>query len=249
MITRSAIKIGAATIGFALLHSALASRQAKQAASDLVGKAAVDTGYRLFYTAQATLAFGALLRYGARLPSATLYSFQGPLAWAMRVGQCAGLWHLYRSASVVGIARLAGIANLHAWLMGRPALPPLLAQGPELDASGQLTTGGPYAWSRHPLNFSGIPIFWLTPHMTDKRLVFNLLSTAYFILGSRHEAARLRAGYGSAYLAYEHSRTPFYWPHVPEGSSGPGCLRGIQTRPTASSNPHSQFFNVTKTTA
>lgn len=189
-MTRSAAKIAAATIGFALLHSALASRQAKQAAGCLVGKTAVDNGYRLFFTAQAVLGFAALLRYGARLPSTTLYAFHGPIAGVLRAGQCAGLWHLYHSASVVGIARLAGIANLHAWWKGTPATLPPLAQGPELDASGQLTTCGPFAWSRHPLNFSGIPIVWLTPHMTDKRLVFNLLSTAYFILGSRHEAGR-----------------------------------------------------------
>jgi protein-S-isoprenylcysteine O-methyltransferase Ste14 len=215
MIPPSALKMGLATIGFALLHSALASRKTKQAAQRLLGSAASGHNYRLFYTAQAAISLLALARYGARLPSKTLYTFSGPAAWLFRCGQCAGLWHLYRAASEVGIARLAGFGRLQAWLAHKPALPAPLAQGPEIDASGQLTVCGPYAWSRHPLNFSGIPVFWLTPRMTDTRLAFNLVSTAYFILGSWHEAARLRAGYGHAYRQYEQCGAPFYWPRVP----------------------------------
>ncbi len=214
MNAHTAVKMGMATLGFALLHSALASRGVKQAARKRLGSEAYDSGYRLFYTVQAGLTFLALIRYGARLPSTTLYAVKGPTAWLLRCGQLAGLLHLYRAASEVGVARLAGIANLRACLQGKPALPVPLAQGPEIDASGRLTAGGPYAWSRHPLNFSGIPIFWLTPHMTDKRLVFNLVSTAYFIIGSMHEAARLRDGYGGMYRKYEHSGIPFYWPRL-----------------------------------
>lgn len=221
-------KMAAATIGFALLHSVLASRQAKQAAGRLVGKPAVDEGYRLFYSVQAMLSFVALVGYGARLPSKTLYALSGPPAWILRGGQCLGLLHLYCAASQVGIARLIGWENLNARRTGRPALPGPLAQGPELDASRQLMTGGVYAWSRHPLNFSGIPIFWLTPRMTDKRLVFNLASTAYFILGSMHEAARLRAGYGDKYRDYERSGVPFYWPY-PHRQSLPAELKSAST--------------------
>jgi hypothetical protein len=213
MHTKGVVKMATATIGFALLHSALASRQAKHAARKLVGTPAADDNYRLFYSVQALFGFLALVWYGARLPSRTLYALSGPPAWILRGGQCLGLLHLCCAASQVGVARLSGLENFLARRTGKPALPVPLAQGPELNASGRLTTGGLYAWSRHPLNFSGIPIFWLTPRLTDKRLVFNLVSTAYFILGSRHEAARLRAGYGDAYRNYENSGVPFYWPH------------------------------------
>jgi methanethiol S-methyltransferase len=216
MNAKTAVKMSMATLGFALVHSALASRSAKQAARKWLGNETYEHGYRLFYTMQAGLTFLVLLRYGARLPSMTLYVVKGPAAWLLRCGQLAGVLHLYRAASEVGIARLARLANLHAYLHGKPALPGPLAQGPEIEASGRLTSGGFYAWSWHPLNFSGLPIFWLTPHMTDKRLVFNLVSTAYFILGSMHEATRLRAGYGSMYREYEQSGIPFYWPRVPK---------------------------------
>lgn len=214
MSKKAAAKMAAATIGFALLHSALASRQAKNAARTLVGTPSAENGYRLFYSMQAMLSFLALVRFGARLPAKTIYSLSGPPAWILRGGQCLGLLHLYCAASQVGIARMLGLKNFLAWRTGRPALPVPLAQGPEIDASGHLTTGGLYSWSRHPLNFSGIPIFWLTPRMTDKRLVFNLLSTVYFILGSHHEAARLREAYGNAYRRYEKSGVPFFWPNL-----------------------------------
>ncbi|WP_334188991.1 methyltransferase family protein [Noviherbaspirillum sp.] len=212
---RPAAKIGLATVAFALLHSALASDRCKRLAGALVGERRRDAGYRMFYVCQSVATFGLLIAYGARLPARTLYRLHGPVALAMRAGQAAGLAHIVVAARQVGISRLAGLDNLRAGLRGdaMPAGP--VAQGPERGADGRLTITGPFLWSRHPLNFSGIPIFWLTPHMTTRRLTFNLLSTAYFVLGSMHEEARLKAAYGGDYRDYTGSATPFFWPRRP----------------------------------
>ena len=110
------------------------------------------------------------------------------------------------------MAYLAGIGDLRAWRHGLPIPAGPYAQGPERGPDGRLTVTGPYRWTRHPLNFCGIPIFWLTPHMTTRRLAFNLASTAYFMLGSVHEEARLAAAYGERYRQYQRSDVPFFWP-------------------------------------
>lgn len=209
---RTIAKIAFATIGFAAIHSAFATHSAKSAASGLVGERRRDGAYRVFYVSQSLISFAALLVYAARLPRRTLYRMSGPAALLMRTGQLAGALHLLVGLRQIGFQRWAGIDNLRALRAGRPIPPGPVAQGPEITEKGRLSAGGIFRWSRHPLNFSGIPIFWLTPHMTTRRLGFNIVSTLYFILGSMHEEARLRHAYGNAYRAYCESPVPFFWP-------------------------------------
>lgn len=209
---RAAAGMGLATIAFAVLHSALATRTAKSVAARLVGEKRRDAGYRLFFVGQSLLTFSLLVAYGAGLPQRTLYRIRGPGALLLRAGQAAGVLHLLAAARQAGVARLAGLENLQAWRDGRQIPPGPVAQGPEMEPNGRLGIRGPFLWSRHPLNFSGIPIFWLTPHMTTRRLAFSLVSTLYFVLGSRHEEVRLKEAYREDYLAYCNGPVPFFWP-------------------------------------
>lgn len=71
---------------------------------------------------------------------------------------------------------------------------------------------GPFAWSRHPLNFVPVLIFWLSPKMTTNLAAFSLASTAYLVIGSIHEEARLQEVWGERYEEYRRSGVPFYWP-------------------------------------
>lgn len=212
---RTAARMGLATIAFALFHSALATRRAKHIAAEVVGEHRRNAGYRLFFVGQSVVTFAMLVAYAARLPACTLYRARGATALALRAGQAGGLLHLLLSARQVGISRLAGIDNVQAWRKGLPIPPGPFAQGPETGPDGRLDAGGFYRWSRHPLNFSAIPLFWLTPRMTTRRLAFNLVSTLYFIAGSKHEEARLHDAYGQVYRDYCRSGVPFYWPRPP----------------------------------
>ncbi|HEY8605944.1 MAG TPA: hypothetical protein VIM12_02370 [Noviherbaspirillum sp.] len=205
-------KTAIATLAFAAVHSALATRQAKQAAARLLGDERSDAAYRVFYVGQGLLTFAALTAYCASLPAQTVYRLRGPGALLLRAGQLAGLLPLVAGLREVGLKRWAGVDRLQAWRHGRalPAAP--AAQGPELTEDGRLTAAGPFRWSRHPLNFAGVPLFWLTPHMTTRRLAFNAIGTAYLVLGSLHEEARLKTAYGDAYARYRQSGVSFFWP-------------------------------------
>lgn len=221
---KTAARMACATVAFALFHSALASTAAKKAAAAVAGERRAHGCYRLFYVGQSVLSFALLLAYGRRLPQQTLYRVRGPAVLALRAGQAAGLLHLLAATRPSGLLRLAGWRNLQAWRRQAPVPPGPHAQGPEQGPDGALQAGGPFRWSRHPLNFSGMPIFWLTPHMTTRRLAFNLVSSAYFMLGSLHEEARLEAACGARYRRYQRSGVPFFWPRPPALQGRPGGL-------------------------
>jgi hypothetical protein len=112
----------------------------------------------------------------------------------------------------VGIRRITGLDSLLAWLGDGPVPPEPEAQGPALDAEGRRHALGPFARSRHPLNFAPLPVLWLWPRMTTSLLAFNTAATIYFVIGSLHEEARLRDAYGDDYDAYRTSGVPFYVP-------------------------------------
>ena len=210
---RPALKLALATAAYGVLHSALASRVAKRLAAGAFGEPFERAFYRPLYISQAVLSTAALLLYARSLPTRTIYHIQGPGAWLLRAGQAAALVHGYAAASEVGIARLSGLEALRAWARAGDVPVAPVAQGPERDpASGELTAGGPFRWSRHPLNFTPVPLFWLAPHLTTRRLAFNLVATLYLVLGSVHEELRLREAYGAQYAAYQRSGVPFFFP-------------------------------------
>lgn len=212
----SALRVAAAVAAFAALHSLLASRPAKAAASRVAGDRARAGWYRVLFNAQAVATFAVLGLHARRLPDRTLYRATGALAGVLRTGQLAGLAVAALAVREVGLGRMAGTTSLAAWARGAPAVPrEPEAQGPAHDAAVGMRATGPFAWMRHPLNFAPLPVLWLHPHMTANLAAFNVAATLYLVAGSRHEEARLRAAHGADYEAYRRSGVPFYWPRRP----------------------------------
>lgn len=209
-----ALRIVLAAGAFAALHSALASRTVKRLAARLLGPQRQQALHRPLVVAQGLATSAALAVYGQRLPVHTLYRVRGPAALLLHAGQALALVALWRGVRAGGgFARLSGADGVQAWRHGGVVPPAPVAQGPEPAQPGTaLPVHGPFAWSRHPLNALGVPFFWLTPHLSTKRLAFNLAATLYLWAGSHHEAARLRAAFGERYAAYERSGVPFFLP-------------------------------------
>lgn len=212
-------KVTAATAAFGLIHSAFASRAAKQVVARCFGERNRNGLYRNFYIAQALLTFGLLAAYIRRQPSSELYRVEGPLALLMHAVQAGAIVYAVAAAGQVGIRRIVGLESLLAWLGDGPVAPEPEAQGPALDAEGRRHRAGPFAWSRHPLNFVPVPIFWLWPRMTTRLLAFNTAATVYLVIGSLHEEARLKAAFGHDYVAYQRSGVPFYVPTPRRGAT------------------------------
>jgi protein-S-isoprenylcysteine O-methyltransferase Ste14 len=73
-------------------------------------------------------------------------------------------------------------------------------------AQGQpasLTIQGPYRWVRHPLYFLVLVMIWCCPDVTTDRLLFNVLFTAWIIIGTFLEERDLSAEFGEAYADYQ----------------------------------------------
>lgn len=65
------------------------------------------------------------------------------------------------------------------------------------------TVRGPYKWVRHPSYFFILVLIWCCPTVTTDRFVFNLLFTAWIVLGTFLEERDLVAEFGEPYLNYQ----------------------------------------------
>jgi methanethiol S-methyltransferase len=226
MMWKSVLKLTAATLLYGVVHSVLASKTVKQKTSELIGERRRNAFYRPFYLAQSVVTFGALGWYARSLPDKPLYEVKGSGATLMRLGQLAFLGYAISAARQVGLADILGLTGLSAWVKNESEIPPEPeAQGPRLSADRQLKITGPFRYSRHPLNLSPVPIFWLKPKMTIKWATFSAISTLYLVLGSKFEELRLGEAYGKVYRDYQNSEIPFYLPT-------PMSLSGTQTKLT-----------------
>jgi methanethiol S-methyltransferase len=203
---RAATKIVFATSAVVLLHSVLASHSAKQTAARVFGIRKRDVYYRPFYIAQSVISFGALAVYASRLPNRLIWKLGTGSAWFLNAMRTAALWEIFRAVRQIGFGRIIGLQKQKAGSSRCLSTPE--AQGPNLLDGKNIS--GPFRYSRHPLNFLGLPLFWLTPRMTRNRFAFNCVATLYFVLGSLHEEHRLRLAYGERYERYT-SETKFFF--------------------------------------
>lgn len=81
----------------------------------------------------------------------------------------------------------------------------------------EFSVRGPYRWVRHPLYLFVILMIWTYPQLTIDRLLFNVLWTAWIVIGTRLEERDLLAEFGDQYRAYQR-RVPMLIPYRIDGS-------------------------------
>jgi protein-S-isoprenylcysteine O-methyltransferase Ste14 len=88
-----------------------------------------------------------------------------------------------------------------------------------------LSVAGPYRWVRHPLYLFMILLIWAYPNLTADRLLFNILWTAWIVVGTVLEERDLVAEFGDSYRRYQ-KRVPMLVPYrVPGGDAGGDAIR------------------------
>jgi protein-S-isoprenylcysteine O-methyltransferase Ste14 len=216
---RGFVRVLAATSLYAVVHTCFASRSTKRSVAALLGNRNAHGLYRPFYLLQSLVTMGVLIWYIRRQPGSEIYRLKGAARVGCRLLQGAGLCWAVWSAYEVGLAEILGIRGLLEWVSGRRTIAPAPeAQGPALWPDGRLGVAGPFCWSQHPLNFAPLVVIWCNPRLTTRLLAFNVVSSVYLVLGSWHEAVRLRVAYGSPYEEYMRSGVGFYLPAI-HGSS------------------------------
>jgi len=207
----SAGKIAGVSLAWAIVHSALASRQAKESARRLVGPRRRNGLYRLAYVVQSFATAGAFTFWFLRQPDRELYRVPAPFSWSLYGGQLASLGVVFATLWAVGPTRISRLASFAQFVTGHEPEREPEAQGPARGPDGALRVVGPFRHTRHPDNLPILGVFWLFPRMTVNRATLAVLGTLYAVLGSLHEDQRLRAAYGAAFTAYQR-RYPFFWP-------------------------------------
>ena len=73
----------------------------------------------------------------------------------------------------------------------------------QLSQPFQFLVRGPYRWVRHPLYLGVLMLIWASPVLTADRLLFNVLWTAWIVLGTILEERDLVADFGDVYRDYQ----------------------------------------------
>src|ERR687898_2736123 len=201
---------------WALIHSVLASKQAKNLARRVAGSRYRDGLYRSTYNVQSVVLLLWAARRFARLPDRELYRVSSPWSWVLRTSQVASLGVLLSGVRVMGILRFAGITPLWDFLRGKDIRPEPEAQGPPIGADDEVVRSRAFRFTRHPGNLGALGFFLFLPRMTANRAVLVALVALYVVLGSMHEEYRLRAAYTAAYERYRRA-VPFLIPARPRG--------------------------------
>jgi len=186
-----------AILGYAALHSLLATFAAKRRANELLGRQA--RAYRLVYNLLAVLTFLPVLGVVAAYPGQVLYHWSWPWLLLSSLGQLAAVLLLALGLFETDVWQFIGLRQL---VSGRS------------EDAGELQVGGLYRFVRHPLYSAGLLFIWLTPVMTTTVLAFNLGISLYLYIGSTFEEQRLLRQFGKAYDTYRRN-VPRLIPRIP----------------------------------
>jgi hypothetical protein len=207
MLRSTAIRTAGAIVGFAVVHSLLASLRAKRRARRLVGARAADGLYRFAFNGCAVLTLAATLRAIWPLPDRRLYRVRGVPALLLRCGQLACALALVFTNRQNGFGRVTGLRHASEFIRGQPINPAPVAQHPLPTDECLEGWTGTFRLSSHPNNYLVVFLYWLSPVMTVKWATVGLVTAVYMVLGSLHEDRRLLAAYGERYRCYR-ARVP-----------------------------------------
>jgi protein-S-isoprenylcysteine O-methyltransferase Ste14 len=195
-------------LAFFAQHSGMIRRSSKERIAKAVPS--------IYQGALYSIASGATLILLVVLWQPTEYFFfhlHGPARWLSACVVLLAIAGFVWGVRALGVFDPFGILPLEASLRG--------TQAPVLP----FVARGPYRYSRHPLYLFMLLLIWSTPRFSLDQLLFNVLWTAWVIVGTKLEEGDLAADFGETYRQYK-STVPmpipslrFLRPHNRPGSS------------------------------
>jgi protein-S-isoprenylcysteine O-methyltransferase Ste14 len=179
---------------YAVLHSFLASKSAKDWAKKRFGEKTFERTYRLFFNFIGVGTLIPVLLLVAILPDQPFYSVPMPWRIVFLAGQVVAVFILSAALQRTDALDFAGIRQV----VEKPAAPPLV-------------TSGIYRWMRHPLYTGSMLFLWLIPEVSQNFFALNMAFTVYFVIGAMFEERKLERFFGKAYADYK-KHTPMFIP-------------------------------------
>jgi protein-S-isoprenylcysteine O-methyltransferase Ste14 len=144
-------------------------------------------------------------------PTPTLVEAPPPMRWFLRGLFILSLFGFSWGSRALGPFDGLGLRAIRRHLRGgEPREPSFEVQGP-------------YRWVRHPLYFFVLVLVWTYPVVTADRLLFNVVWTAWMVIGTVLEERDLVTTFGEPYREYQRRvpmllpyRTPVRWPENPD---------------------------------
>jgi hypothetical protein len=124
---------------WALVHSVLASKQAKALTRRIAGPRYRDDLYRFIFNVQSVVLLVWAARRFSRLPDQELYRVKPPWSWLFRASQAASLGVLLPGVRVMSTLKFAGITPLLDSLTGKDIRPKPETQGPPVGGVRDVT--------------------------------------------------------------------------------------------------------------
>ncbi len=171
---------------FFLQHSGMIRRGAKERMAKRVPVIYYPAVYSI---ASGTALFALILLW--QPTNQFLFRLHGPACW------------LSVCLSVLAIAGFAwGVHSLHGFdpFGTLPLKARLRGTSPPPPA---FVARGPYRYVRHPLYLFMLLLIWSTPRLSTDQLVFNVLWTAWIIVGTKLEERDLLVDFGQTYRRYQ----------------------------------------------
>ena len=191
--------------GWCALHSLLISLKVVEALRAKLGDR--YRFYRLFFNIASVLTLIPVLWYGSTLRGPVLFHWAGPSRVFQVLLIAVSLALFYAGARHYDTGQLLGLRQIreHGSSKG-------------LTDTGGLDTRGILGVVRHPWYTAAMLIIWARP-LDASVLVTNVVLTAYLIIGTRLEEAKLIHEFGDSYRDYQR-KVPMFWPRL--FRKGPG---------------------------
>ena len=186
----------AAGLAYGVIHSILASHQAKALARQWLGHYG-DRYYRLFFNGMAVIMLLPVMALVPLLPDWQFYAIATPFVLLTSVLQAGAVFGLLWSVWQTGALDFLGIRQL----FGQHAD----------ETQARLVKSGLYRYVRHPIYFFGLVFMWLSPVMSWNLLALYVSFSAYLLIGTVFEERKLLEEFGPEYAEYR-SKTPMILP-------------------------------------
>lgn len=190
-----------ATVAFGAFHSWLCLPRTKESTQKLIGPRFGRGFYRLFFNLQALVSTVALVAFVVSRPQKIVYRATGTarlIHWAVQVAALiVAVW----SVKELRFRRFSGIQGAVDAARSREDIAEPETQTPD-GGDGLELARGPYAWSRHPVEWAPLVLLWATPLLKTNWLGFNVATTAYMVFGVWQEEKRLATKSGDKWAQY-----------------------------------------------